>query len=89
MVLYTDINLIQAAFMVAPLGIVASLLGLGGTLLGGLFNRKSQADKDAQAAQPKEGAHTGPGQYHTRDRPFPVGLAGSFSNRSPAEYVRT
>jgi len=51
MVLYTDINPWFFLLSLAPVGIVPALIGLGSTLLGGLFNRKSQADKDAQASQ--------------------------------------
>ena len=50
MVLYTDINPLFMA-VIPAVGIVASLIGLGATGLGALFNRKSQADKDAQASQ--------------------------------------
>ena len=51
MVLYTD--LINPLFLavVPAVGLVSALLGLGGVGLSALFNRKSQADKDAQAAQ--------------------------------------
>ena len=50
MVLYTDINpLFMAA--IPAVGLISSLIGLGSVGLGALFNRKSQADKDAQASQ--------------------------------------
>ncbi len=50
MVLYTDFN--PLFWVVIPaLGLVSALLGLGGIGLGAIFNRKSQADKDAQASQ--------------------------------------
>lgn len=50
MVLYTDINPLFMA-VVPAVGLVSALIGLGGIGLSALFNRKSQADKDAQASQ--------------------------------------
>lgn len=51
MVLFTDINPFLMALAVVPVGIVASLIGLGGSLLGGLFNRESRESKEAKRAQ--------------------------------------
>ncbi len=53
MVLYTDFNPLYTALAFVPVAgaFIAPLLGLAGTGLSALFNRKSQADKDAQASQ--------------------------------------
>ena len=50
MILYTDFNPLWFT-LIPPVGLIGALIGLGATGLGALFNRKSQADKDAQAAQ--------------------------------------
>ena len=50
MVLYTDLNPYWL-LVLPPVGLIPALIGLGGIGLSALFNRKSQADKDAQASQ--------------------------------------
>lgn len=51
MILHFDFNPLYMALAMAPVGIVGAALGLGGTLLGGLFSRKSAEEKRAQRAQ--------------------------------------
>ena len=54
MVLYTDINPWFAALALMPVAIapiVAPLIGLGGQLLGSIFNRESRESKEAKRAQ--------------------------------------
>lgn len=54
MVLFTDINPYYIALAMAPVTLfplAIPLIGLGGQLLSGLFNRKSQSEKDAEKAQ--------------------------------------
>ena len=50
MVLYTDFNPYWL-LVLPPVGLIPALIGLGATGLGAILNRKSQADKDAQASQ--------------------------------------
>lgn len=46
---FFDINTFH--YMIPAVGIVAELLGLGGGLIGGLFNRESRESKEAKKAQ--------------------------------------
>ncbi len=48
---FLDISPWLMTFSMAPVGIIPALIGLGGTLLSGLFGRESQASRNAKKQQ--------------------------------------